>query len=165
MVPCQTNTGILRYYHFSGQNLRKIQGHSWRNLSLQPNYSKSREGSTSHFLKEIETTLSRCESFLSCYLRASEVLRWTAVGIRGWRPTSIRSGSLLRIDLDTGGISFASFFNFEHGKNSPVPIELTDFEKSWSKGSFGHQFFWARFTPNSLYGRITLERRLYESLL
>ena len=48
LVSCKTNTGILSYGHFSGQKIRKIQSHSWRNLSLQPNYSKSREGSTSH---------------------------------------------------------------------------------------------------------------------
>ena len=49
LVPCQTNSGILSYDHFSGQKVRKILGHSCRDLSLDPNYSKSREGSTSHF--------------------------------------------------------------------------------------------------------------------
>ena len=49
LVPCELNTQILSYDHFSGQNLRKILGHSWRQFSLQPNYSKSGEGSTSHF--------------------------------------------------------------------------------------------------------------------
>ena len=49
LVPCELNTQILSCGHFSGQNLRKILKPSWCHLSLQPNYSKSREGSTSHF--------------------------------------------------------------------------------------------------------------------
>ena len=48
LVPCQTNTRILSYDHFSAEKIRKILDHSWRQFSLNPNYSKSREGSTSH---------------------------------------------------------------------------------------------------------------------
>ena len=50
LVPCELNTQILSYDHFSGQNLRKILRHSWSQFSLQPNYSKSGEGSTRHFM-------------------------------------------------------------------------------------------------------------------
>ena len=39
----------LSYETFSGQNLRKILKPFMTHLSLQPNYSKSWEGSTSHF--------------------------------------------------------------------------------------------------------------------
>ena len=41
LVPRQTNSQILSYDHFSGQNLRKIFDHSSPRFSLQPNYSKS----------------------------------------------------------------------------------------------------------------------------
>ena len=50
LVPRETNSQILRYLDFSGQNLRKIQSHDRLRFPLQPNYSKSREGSTSHLL-------------------------------------------------------------------------------------------------------------------
>ena len=48
LIRCQTNSWKFRFLNFRDQNLRKILDHSWRRFSLDPNYSKSREGSTSH---------------------------------------------------------------------------------------------------------------------
>ena len=49
LFPCQLNSQILSRKHFSGKKIPKVLNPCWRNCPLNPNYSKSREGSTSHF--------------------------------------------------------------------------------------------------------------------
>ena len=51
MVRSELNSQILSYDHFSGEKLRIGQGPRAARFPLSPNYSKSREGSTSHILE------------------------------------------------------------------------------------------------------------------
>ena len=62
LFPRETNTQILRNLNFSSQKLPKILGHSWRQLPLKPNYSMSREGSTSH-MADLGPSHSRAAKF------------------------------------------------------------------------------------------------------
>ena len=50
-----------------------------------------------------------------------------------------RSYSFYRIAPEVVGISFASFFDRESEKNTPVAIEFTDSEKSLLKGANCHK--------------------------
>ena len=49
LFPCQLNSQILSRKHFCGEKFEIVLEHDWCNFPLNPNYSKSREGSTSHF--------------------------------------------------------------------------------------------------------------------
>ena len=53
LVRSELNTQILSYDHFSGEKLRIVMGPLAARFPLSPNYSKSREGSTSHLVRAV----------------------------------------------------------------------------------------------------------------
>ena len=71
----------------------------------------------------------------------------------------MRLGSLLRIDLDMPGMSFARYLHFELEKNTPVPIELTDSDKSLVEHPFDHQKLCATWPAISFWSELLLERK------
>ena len=49
VFPCALNSQLLSRKHFCGEKFEIVLEHDWCNFPLNPNDSKSREGSTSHF--------------------------------------------------------------------------------------------------------------------
>ena len=88
LVPCKTNTQILSNVNFPGQKLPKILGHYWHRFPLKPNYSMSREGSTSH-LKHSRRNTER-------WVRSTPVLGRSGVAAEQFSGTNDRVGKINR---------------------------------------------------------------------